>query len=132
MTLDSQLIYEAYNSTKVDPKWSKWLKKQKHTVNADGSVDIEGNVGLNNQNLKKLPFKFGKVGGDFNCFNNQLTTLEGSPHTVGGYFNCSRNQIPKEEEQRYRQFLALPEGAKKTLKKLGREDQDLGIGLAGI
>jgi len=31
--------------------------------------------------------------GDFNCFNNQLTSLEFCPEKVGGYFNCSYNKL---------------------------------------
>jgi hypothetical protein len=33
------------------------------------------------------------VGGDFHCFNNKLTSLEGAPKSVGGIFNCSYNQF---------------------------------------
>ena len=29
--------------------------------------------------------------GDFNCYNNKLTTLEGAPSSVGGDFSCSFN-----------------------------------------
>ena len=31
--------------------------------------------------------------GDFDCFNNQLTSLEGAPSSVGGFFSCSNNQL---------------------------------------
>ena len=31
--------------------------------------------------------------GYFNCFNNQLTSLEGAPSSVDGNFNCSNNQL---------------------------------------
>jgi hypothetical protein len=33
------------------------------------------------------------VEGDFGCYGNQLTTLEGAPQTVTGDFYCSRNQL---------------------------------------
>jgi len=33
------------------------------------------------------------VGGFFNCDYNNLTSLEGCPHSVGGYFNCSNNNL---------------------------------------
>jgi hypothetical protein len=32
-------------------------------------------------------------GGDFNCANNQLTSLEGAPSSVGGDFVCGFNQL---------------------------------------
>ena len=34
-----------------------------------------------------------EVGGDFNCYNNQLTSLEGAPEEVGGHFDCQDNQL---------------------------------------
>ena len=34
-----------------------------------------------------------EVTGDFDCSNNYLTNLEGSPHTVGGKFNCNKNNL---------------------------------------
>jgi len=43
--------------------------------------------------ITKIPFKFGKVSGDFYCSDNQLTTLKGVPQNVGGDFYCSYNQL---------------------------------------
>ena len=38
----------------------------------------------------KLPFKFGRVDGDFDCYKcTSLTSLEGAPQEVGGNFSCS-------------------------------------------
>jgi len=31
--------------------------------------------------------------GDFDCFNNQLTSIEGSPVSVGGFFSCAYNNL---------------------------------------
>ena len=64
-----------------------------YTVNSDGSIDVDGNVDLAGSGLTKLPLKFGNVTGNFYCYNNQLTTLEGSPKEVGGDFYCSDNQL---------------------------------------
>ena len=37
----------------------------------------------------KLPFKFGRVDGDFSCADcTSLTSLEGAPKKVGGTFSC--------------------------------------------
>jgi hypothetical protein len=33
------------------------------------------------------------VGGNFYCYNNKLTSLEGAPESVGGYFNCDNNNL---------------------------------------
>jgi hypothetical protein len=43
--------------------------------------------------LTKIPLKFNKVTGDFNCYINQLTSLEGAPKEVTGDFNCYINQL---------------------------------------
>ncbi|MFA5754026.1 MAG: hypothetical protein WC905_01530, partial [Patescibacteria group bacterium] len=40
-----------------------------------------------------------KVGGNFYCHNNQLTSLQGAPKKVGGDFYCSDNPIKFTEEQ---------------------------------
>jgi len=66
---------------------------ENYTINEDGSIDVDGNVNLNDRKLTKLPLKFGKVSGDFSCNYNQLTTLEGSPKEVGGDFSCNYNQL---------------------------------------
>jgi hypothetical protein len=73
--------------------WDKWLLQHKHTINPDGSVDIDGDVNLSEMKLKELPFKFGKVEGYFDCSSNQLTSLQGAPSEVRGVFNCFNNQL---------------------------------------
>jgi hypothetical protein len=61
--------------------------------NPDGTYDAEGNVDISELNLNKIPIKFNKVGGDFHCGFNELTSLEGVPKEVGGDFNCSSNEL---------------------------------------
>jgi hypothetical protein len=39
----------------------------------DGTVDVNGDVNLFNRKLSKIPLKFGRVTGNFNCQNNNLT-----------------------------------------------------------
>lgn len=55
-------------------------------------VNVTCNVWLNDLGLEKLPIKFGKVGGDFDCSNNNLTSLEGAPYRVGCEFYCNDNK----------------------------------------
>ena len=64
-----------------------------YTINKDGTVDVDGDVDLFKKILYRFPIKFGKVGGDFYCHNNQLTSLSGSPNSVGGIFYCSHNKL---------------------------------------
>ena len=81
----------------------EWLSYHNYTKNADGSIDILGDVkiagrldyelGHGNYSLTSLPFKFNKITGNFSCFGGNLTSLEGSPRWVGGNFDCSYNNL---------------------------------------
>jgi len=70
-------------------KYFKLIKKI--SFNND-IIDVEGSVQLIKK-ISKLPFQFGKVSGDFNCYDNELTSLVSSPSEVGGVFDCSGNQL---------------------------------------
>jgi hypothetical protein len=68
--------------------------KKKVTIDKDTLfVFVDGDVDLRDNNLTKIPVKFGVVGGNFSCSYNQLTSLEGAPQTLGGDFYCSRNNL---------------------------------------
>jgi hypothetical protein len=56
-------------------------------------VDVLGTVNLDHKGLTRLPFAFGKVGGDFECSDNRLTSLEGAPREVGRSFACYGNRL---------------------------------------
>ena len=71
---------------------------ENYTINDDGTVDVDDDVYLYNKGLTKLPLKFGKVSGFFNCSKNQLTSLKGAPYYVGRYFDCSRNNLTTLED----------------------------------
>jgi hypothetical protein len=58
-----------------------------HAVNVSGSVDLDG------KGLTRFPFQFGKVGKDFWCSHNRLTSLKGAPKEVGGSFGCAGNRL---------------------------------------
>jgi Leucine-rich repeat (LRR) protein len=64
-----------------------------YTINPDGSIDVDGSVILSSELLTIIPLKFGTVTRDFDCYNNKLTSLEGSPKKVGGDFDCHNNQL---------------------------------------
>jgi len=69
------------------------LKITNWKLNPDGGVDVDGNVDISYLRLTKLPIKFGKVTGYFNCHFNKLNSLEGSPIEVGGNFYCPNNRL---------------------------------------
>ena len=66
---------------------------QNYTINPDGSIDVEGSVNLYGKGLTKIPLKFNKVSGYFNCSYNKLTSLKGSPKEVGSFFTCYDNNL---------------------------------------
>ena len=63
-----------------------------YTINRDGTIDVDGNVDLDDKSLTKLPLNFNKVSGHFYCEDNNLTSLEGAPQNVVN-FSCSGNKI---------------------------------------
>ena len=65
-----------------------------YTINQDESVDVDGDVRLENKGLRKIPLKFGKVYGNFSILNNfMITSLLGSPTEVKKNFICSSNKL---------------------------------------
>lgn len=62
-------------------------------INEDGTITFIGHVDLSGLGLKKIPFKFKNVHGDFNCSINNLERLTNAPEQVGGTFNCSTNKL---------------------------------------
>jgi hypothetical protein len=59
-----------------------------------GLIDVNGNFDCKGQGLTDFKgVKFRKVSKDFDCSDNQLTTLEGTPQSVGRDFDCSYNQL---------------------------------------
>jgi hypothetical protein len=64
------------------------------TVNREGLVDVKGSFWCHSQGLEDfLGIRFGKVSGNFLCYENQLRTLDGAPSEVGGNFGCLDNQL---------------------------------------
>lgn len=59
----------------------------------NGFLNCYQHVFLLSLELTKLPFKFGIIEGIFNCSGNDLTNLEGCPHTVNDSFFCADNKL---------------------------------------
>ena len=91
-----KLIEEESQFFKTREEVEAWLRKmdiENHTINEDLTVDVDGDVNISDTKMGRLPVQFGVVGGDFKCYSNQLTSLEGAPREVGGIFNCSDNKL---------------------------------------
>lgn len=59
----------------------------------DGSIDVSGDVFVSGGVHKKIPFKFGKVSGDFIFRECKLESLENAPTQVGGNFIINKNSL---------------------------------------
>ena len=75
--------------------WNDWLDKNKSiiTYNDDGSIDVNGDISINFNNLTKIIPKFNKVNGCVDFSNNRLKSLKNSPKIVNGFFNCGNNNL---------------------------------------
>jgi len=64
------------------------------TIDDNGFVSTKGSVVLIiSHKVNKLPVKFLHVGESFECYSNNLITLEGCPQTVKYNFYCDHNQL---------------------------------------
>jgi len=86
-----KIINIKYVDTKIEIK--EWLDKmniENYVINDDLTVDVNGNVNLNNKNLSNIPVLFGRVKGNFRCAGNKLTSLEFVPKECKN-FDCIDN-----------------------------------------
>lgn len=84
---------------------NKITKKQENFLNEctkgiwifnkdSGLIDIDGDFNCAGKNIESLNIvKIGEVMGGFDCSNNRLTSLKGSPVIVHGTFSCSNNKL---------------------------------------
>lgn len=64
---------------------------QYYKIGENNIIDVNQNVDISRKDIMRLPFKFGKINGDFNCSFNYLKDLRNSPDEVTGSFNCTGN-----------------------------------------
>ncbi len=80
------------NNTDIN-KICKKYDIENYTINSDNSVDVDGDICLWGINLTSIPLNFNIVNGYFDCSDNHLTSLKGSPKRVEGNFNCRLNKL---------------------------------------
>jgi hypothetical protein len=68
----------------IDPKTGEYYTEV---------VNVTGTVNISQLGLETLPVKFGTVGSNFDCSENELTTLEGAPSSVDDDFDCTYNKL---------------------------------------
>jgi len=121
-------VFEA--STTLTEEQIEWLDRcttGSWNINpSTGLIDVDYNFHCNQQNLTDFKgVRFGHISSDFDCRDNQLTSLEGAPQTVGRHFYCSFNDLTdlKEAPQTVgggfycgENLLTSLEGAPQTVK----------------
>jgi hypothetical protein len=64
-----------------------------YRIRPDGSIDVDGDVRLEDKGLTELPLRFNYVMYNFVCEGNKLTSLIGCPKEVGYGFFCNYNEL---------------------------------------
>ncbi len=82
-------LFKTHEKTKT---WLEAMGVKSYTIRDDLTVDVDGDVDISFKKLKKIPVQFGVVSGVFNCNENKLISLKGSPRRCA-MFQCCRNQI---------------------------------------
>ena len=85
-------LFENFDRSSIDDICKKY-NITNYTINEDGSIDVDGDIRICDTDLTKLPLKFGKVSGNFDCCRNKLMSLDGCPSYVERTFNCDRNKL---------------------------------------
>ena len=77
-----------------------WLKENMQDyfpphikITDDLIVNIDHDVILRGKKLTRLKVRFGQIGGNFDCSQNELISLKGCPETVFGHFSCADNNL---------------------------------------
>lgn len=75
--------------------WLKEMNIRNYLINQDMTIDVYGNVDINNKNLTQFPLyiNFNKIAGHFRCAHNKIESLRGGPKEIFGVFDCSYNQL---------------------------------------
>ncbi len=93
---------EAHEFLVLEKDICKWLKRvgiTKYSLVKDIesgemlAVDVFESVDLRGKNLTFIPVKFNKIDGGFNCSENRLLSLKGSPFEVTRGFYCLKNSL---------------------------------------
>ena len=85
---------EVYKEKEINKIKSKFiLNPQTNRYDYDGSLDFGDLRNFISEGGEGFTINFGKITGNFDCSDIQLTSLEGAPQEVGGDFYCSNNRL---------------------------------------
>jgi hypothetical protein len=93
--MDNPLSTLGIGRRKMIEDWLDEKEIKNYVIKDDLTIDVKGDVNLNNRDLTKFPefIRFNKVSGNFWCSKNSLVSLEGCPSSVGGSFGCHTNNL---------------------------------------
>lgn len=84
--------YSSSEIAEAERALMQWMAQ--YVQQPDGTLLVPGDVDLSGKGLYKLPnLNAVSVAGNFYCYNNFLTALEGAPHAVGKGFYCYNNNL---------------------------------------
>ena len=93
----NKYINEAWSGVKKQTNnaeieaWCKVNNIENYTINSKGEIDVNGEVFIDSKNFNdiELPYKFGKVNGNFKLYIvTKLTSLKNCPDIVTNDFSC--------------------------------------------
>lgn len=80
-------------SDRLLARYNVYLVPHLITYMGKDGIDYDGGVDWEGKNLTRIPVKFRRVTGSFDCANNNLASLENAPVWVGGGFDCADNNL---------------------------------------
>lgn len=91
---------EYYKHVKEIEKWLMYMDLTDIAETTPEGINVHGDCYINSNHLGKIPWKFNIVEGNFNCSENDLTSLKNCPNVVKGSFNCQKNYIGYEYDEK--------------------------------
>lgn len=73
-----------------------WLDQQRiknYSINEDLTINVQGNVNTSKRKLTHIPVQFHHVTGYFDCSENKLISLKGSPLYIDDDLYAGQNQL---------------------------------------
>ena len=83
-------VKKSTNNAEIEA-WCKVNNIENYTINSKGEIDVDGEVFIDSKNFNdiELPYKFGKVNGNFKLYIiTKLTSLKNCPDIVTNDFSC--------------------------------------------
>lgn len=77
--------------------WLDNMEVENYSINSDLTVDVDGDVHLDDNLLTELPVQFGKVDGFFSVDDNLLSSMKGFPKEINYSLYIANNRLTEIE-----------------------------------